>query len=100
MDNVKAELAERGLSTEAIAALEPILSIDGTVNQRLERLAEVLSASPTGLRGVEELLKQLDFVDKRVGAYYVGVALIKLSITAFLGAVGTPHRYDVFAKNA
>ena len=108
MDNVKAELAERGLSTEAIAALEPILSIDGTVNQRLERLAEVLSASPTGLRGVEELKEvvrntdalglraelDLDVSLARGLNYYTGTIIEVKARDVEIGSITGGGRYD------
>ena len=55
MDAVNAELAERGLSQQAIAALAPILAISGTVDRRLAQLAELLKTSETGLLGVKEL---------------------------------------------
>lgn len=108
MDNVKAELAERGLSTEAIAALEPILSIDGTVNQRLERLAEVLSTSPTGLRGVEELKEvvrntdalglraelDLDVSLARGLNYYTGTIIEVKARDVEIGSITGGGRYD------
>ena len=108
MDNVKAELAERGLSTEAIAALEPILSIDGTVNQRLERLAEVLSASPTGLRGVVELKEvvrntdalglraelDLDVSLARGLNYYTGTIIEVKARDVEIGSITGGGRYD------
>ncbi len=60
LDKVNEELAERGLSTEAINALEPILRIDGTVQQRLDKLAQVLAGSEIGSMGVEELRHVVD----------------------------------------
>ncbi len=36
-------------------------------------------------------LEQLNLVDERVGAYNVGVTLVKFAVTAFLRSVGTPH---------
>ena len=108
MENVKAELAERGLSTEAIAALEPILSIDGTVNQRLERLAEVLSASSVGLRGVEELKEvvrhtealglravlDLDVSLARGLNYYTGTIIEVKARDVEIGSITGGGRYD------
>ena len=55
LDNVNAELAERGLSPEAIVALRPILEIDGSGAERIEKLAHLLASSETGAKGVEEL---------------------------------------------
>lgn len=54
-EKVNAELAERGLSVEAITALSPILSISGTVSERLSKLSELLQGVEIGRLGVEEL---------------------------------------------
>jgi histidyl-tRNA synthetase len=55
IENVNAELRERGLSEEAIATLQPILAIDGTIEERVNKLQEVLASSETGMLGVAEL---------------------------------------------
>lgn len=55
MDAVNAELLERGLTPEAVNALGPILNINGSVEQRLQQLAELLKESEIGLLGVKEL---------------------------------------------
>ena len=55
LEKVNEELAERGLSAEAIEQLRPILEIGGTTAERLEKLASILASSETGTKGVEEL---------------------------------------------
>ena len=55
IEKVNEELAERGLSADAIAALQPILSISGTLDERLDALANVLADNEIGRKGVEEL---------------------------------------------
>lgn len=55
IDAVNAELLERGLSAEAVETLRPILSIDGTIEERLNRLDEILASSEIGRKGIEEL---------------------------------------------
>ena len=52
LENVKAELLERGLSEEAVGRLQPILELSGDNTQKLDRLSEVLAMSETGLRGL------------------------------------------------
>ena len=37
-------------------------------------------------------LQKVNLVEQRVGADDVGIALIKLAVSTFLRAVGTPHR--------
>ena len=49
LDNVKAELRERGIDDEAIAKLQPILELSGTNAEKLSKLSEVIGASETGL---------------------------------------------------
>ena len=62
LDNVKAELAERGIEAEAIERLQPILELSGTTAEKLATLREVLANSPTGLMGVDEMQTIFDCV--------------------------------------
>ena len=55
IDNVNKELLEKGISAEAVEALQPILHLNGTNAEKLDQLEQVLAASETGLKGVEEL---------------------------------------------
>ena len=55
LDNVKAELLERGLEPEAVAKLQPILELAGNNRQKLDALRAVIGASETGLKGIEEM---------------------------------------------
>ena len=54
LDNVNAELKEKGISDEAIAKLQPIILLSGTNAEKLATLKNVLAASEVGLKGVEE----------------------------------------------
>ena len=55
LDNVNAELREDGLTEEQIAKLQPIITLEGTNDEKLNTIAEVLKDSETGMKGVEEL---------------------------------------------
>ena len=55
LDNVKAELRERGIDDEAIAKLQPILELSGTNAEKLCKLESVIGASETGMLGIEEM---------------------------------------------
>ena len=55
IEAVNAELTERGLSDEAVHALQPILHLSGTTAEKLEALRDILANSEIGLKGVEEL---------------------------------------------
>jgi len=60
IEKVNEELADRGLSDEAIAALQPIIQIGGTLEERLSQLAELLAPSEIGTLGVKELREVID----------------------------------------
>ncbi|MDE6459487.1 MAG: ATP phosphoribosyltransferase regulatory subunit, partial [Paramuribaculum sp.] len=55
IDNVKADLSQRGLSQDAIEKLVPVLDIKGTPEERLNELKSLLATSETGLLGIAEL---------------------------------------------
>ena len=55
IDNVNQELREDGLSEEQIEKLRPIIMLEGTNEEKLNTIAEVLKDSEIGLKGVEEL---------------------------------------------
>jgi len=105
---VDAELAERGLSAESIAALHPILAIDGTPAQRLGRLRELLAESATGIRGVDELTEivegvgalglraelELDVSLARGLNYYTGAIIEVKACDVAIGSITGGGRYD------
>lgn len=108
IDNVNAELLERGLSEEAIATLQPILSIDGSVNERLAKLENILSSSDTGKKGVEELREvvsgiesmglhatlDLDVSLARGLNYYTGTIIEVKAQDVEIGSITGGGRYD------
>ena len=55
IDNVNRELLEKGIPSDAVEALQPILHLSGTNTEKLDRLEQVLATSETGLKGIEEL---------------------------------------------
>ncbi len=55
LEAVKAELADKGIDTAAIAKLEPILALSGSNVEKLDKLAAALEGSETGLLGIEEM---------------------------------------------
>ena len=54
IDNVNAELREGGLSEEQIQKLQPIILLEGTNEEKLNTIAQVLSDSEVGQKGIEE----------------------------------------------
>ncbi len=108
LDAVKAELAERGLSAEAINALEPLLKIDGTVEERLEKLGSLLTDVEIGRKGVEELTVIVNGV-KNLGLraeldldvslarglnYYTGAIIEVKALDVAIGSITGGGRYD------
>lgn len=108
IDNVNAELAERGLSAEAVERLQPILAISGTTDERLKALGELLAGSATGLKGVEELTTviggtrelglradlDLDVSLARGLNYYTGTIIEVKALDVAIGSITGGGRYD------
>ena len=53
LDNVNEELRNDGISEDAIEKLQPIISLSGTNDEKLEVIAKVLEGSEVGLKGVK-----------------------------------------------
>lgn len=108
IENVNAELRERGLEDAAIEALQPILAIDGTLDERLAKLDEVLASSETGKKGVEELRYvvnetmalglraelDLDVSLARGLNYYTGTIIEVKAKDVQIGSITGGGRYD------
>ena len=108
IENVNAELRERGLEEAAIEALQPILAIDGTLEERLAKLDEVLASSQTGKKGVEELRYvvnetmalglraelDLDVSLARGLNYYTGTIIEVKAKDVQIGSITGGGRYD------
>ena len=108
IDAVNAELLERGISQEAIATLQPIITMQGTTTERLTRLGEVLASSETGLKGVEELKEvivgseslglnaelELDVSLARGLNYYTGTIIEVKARDVAIGSITGGGRYD------
>ncbi|TFU92842.1 histidine--tRNA ligase [Barnesiella sp. WM24] len=108
IENVNAELRERGLDEAAIESLQPILAIDGTLEERLAKLDEILASSETGKKGVEELryvvnetMKlglnaelDLDVSLARGLNYYTGTIIEVKAKDVQIGSITGGGRYD------
>ncbi|MBO5893272.1 MAG: histidine--tRNA ligase [Alistipes sp.] len=108
IDNVKAELAERGLEAEAIDKLQPILELAGTNGEKLAKLAEVIGCSETGVKGIEEMTEIFGYVEKlglqlpieldlslaRGLNYYTGAIFEVKALDFAIGSICGGGRYD------
>ena len=108
VDGVNAELRSDGISEEAIARLQPIINLQGTNDEKLATIAEVLRESETGLKGVEEVrfildtLKgvglhntvELDLTLARGLNYYTGAIFEVKALDVEIGSITGGGRYD------
>ncbi len=108
LDNVNEELREKGISETAIQQLQPIILLEGTNNEKLVTLKNVLSASQTGMKGVEELefilnktvlsaIKcdlEIDLTLARGLNYYTGAIIEVKALDAEIGSITGGGRYD------
>ena len=108
LDNVNEELRNDGISEEAIAKLQPIISLSGTNDEKLNVIAEVLKDSEIGLKGVEETrfildtLKscglnneiELDLTLARGLNYYTGALFEVKALDVQIGSITGGGRYD------
>ena len=106
IDNVNQELREDGLSEEQIQKLQPIIMLEGTNEEKLNTIAEVLASSETGLKGVEETKYilgfltslnneiQLDLTLARGLSYYTGAIFEVKALDTPMGSISGGGRYD------
>ena len=62
LDAVKEELRTKEIGDEAIAILEPILVLEGTNSEKLDKISTIISSSEVGMLGVKEVSTILEFV--------------------------------------
>ena len=108
LDNVNAELAADGLSSEAIEKLQPIITLSGTNEEKLATMSNILKGSEAGMKGVEELnyilnmLKQcglsneveFDLTLARGLNYYTGAIFEVKACDVQIGSITGGGRYD------
>ncbi len=108
LDNVNAELASKGIPQEAIDKLQPIILLSGSNEEKLATLKNVLAASETGLKGVEEsefILKtiaglgiksevEVDLTLARGLNYYTGAIFEVKALDVQIGSISGGGRYD------
>jgi histidyl-tRNA synthetase len=80
-DGVKAEMLAKGITEDAIAKVQPLFSFTGTINEKLDKLAELLAASEEGMKGVDELR----FICDNVTALGMGDSELDLDVTLARG---------------
>ena len=108
LDNVNEELRKDGISEEAINKLQPIISLSGTNDEKLNVIRDVLKDSEIGLKGVKETqfildtLKttglnnkiELDLTLARGLNYYTGAIFEVKALDTLMGSITGGGRYD------
>ena len=105
---VCAELAERGLTAQAIEKLQPFFEFSGSNDEKLDKLAKIFANSEIGTKGVEELREMLDYADvlgvetpvelditlARGLNYYTGAIFEVKAQDVSIGSISGGGRYD------
>lgn len=108
LENVNAELLEKGLSQNAIDALQPLLILSGSNEEKLATLSTLLASSEVGMKGVEELryvltnseaqqpkgVVELDVSLARGLNYYTGTIIEVKAKDVTIGSITGGGRYD------
>lgn len=80
-EGVKKEMLEKGITASAIEKVQPLFSFTGSINEKLDKLEALLSTSPEGIKGVEELR----FICDTITAIGLGKSILDLDVTLARG---------------
>ncbi len=108
IENVNAELLEKGISQDAVNQLQPLLTLSGTNEEKLESLSKLLASSEIGQKGIEELryvisntdevgidaTLELDVSLARGLNYYTGTIIEVKANDVQIGSITGGGRYD------
>lgn len=108
LESVQVELAERGLPDKAIQLLIPILTLQGSTEQRIDALSNILAESEVGMKGIDEirtLLNSLSFSPLKSTVefdislarglnYYTGTIIEVKAADVAIGSITGGGRYD------
>ncbi|MBD5368671.1 MAG: histidine--tRNA ligase [Bacteroides sp.] len=108
LDNVRAELLERGIPAEGVDRLTPLLTLSGSTSERLEALRELLDGVEIGQKGIDELTEvingvealgldcdlELDVSLARGLNYYTGTIIEVKARDVEIGSITGGGRYD------
>lgn len=108
IDKVKAELKERGLTSNQIEVVEKYISIQGNNNQIIDSLNSLFAKNDIGLEGIQELIEILQnisssnrptniIVDPSLARglnYYTGTIFEVKASSVEMGSIGGGGRYD------
>ncbi|MCQ2160100.1 MAG: histidine--tRNA ligase [Bacteroidales bacterium] len=115
LDAVKAEMLEKGLTDQAVAVIEPILTLSGSTSEKIATMRSLMNGgsasgivSETGLKGLDELEELFGFIDAaglrssveidlslaRGLNYYTGAIFEVKALDWQIGSICGGGRYD------
>ena len=108
LDAVKAELLEKGLTPEAVALLEPVLTLSGSNAEKIAVMRKLMAGSEVGLAGLDELEELFGFIAEaglqtpceidlslaRGLNYYTGAIFEVKALDWEIGSISGGGRYD------
>ncbi len=108
LEEVKRELLERGLDSDSISKIEPVLLLRGATQEKIEVMKGVLASSQAGMKGLEEMAKvfelislsdieqdtELDLSLARGLNYYTGAIFEVKAKDVEIGSICGGGRYD------
>ncbi|TKG91009.1 histidine--tRNA ligase [Puteibacter caeruleilacunae] len=108
LDKVNEELLAKGIAEDAVEKLQPILHLEGTNEEKLNKIQEVISSSEVGQKGIEEMRTvftylsslnvqtevELDLTLARGLNYYTGAIFEVKAKDVEIGSITGGGRYD------
>ena len=111
IEKVKEELTNAGLQENQVALIEKYIEIEGSNEEKLEKLSQIINASETGEKGIEELKFILEFINSSADKsddqnvkidftlarglnYYTGIIYEVKAKNVTMGSIGGGGRYD------
>lgn len=107
IEKVKEELQQRGLNIEQITIIESYLNINGTNDEKLNSVRQLLGTNENGKKGIEEIETivkasftnhhsplTIDFTLARGLNYYTGIIFEVKAKNVQMGSIGGGGRYD------
>ena len=108
LDAVKAEMLDKGLTPEAVALLEPVLTLRGTNSEKIAVMRSLMAGSEIGLKGLDELEELFGYIGQagistpceidlslaRGLNYYTGAIFEVKALDWEIGSISGGGRYD------
>ncbi len=108
IESVNQELAEKGISSEAIEKLQPVLFMKGNSHEKMAQMAQLIGGNDIGAKGLSEMKTLFEYLDHmtldvqyeldltlaRGLNYYTGAIFEVKALDAQMGSICGGGRYD------